>query len=350
MATRPGVSTGVELFLDDTPGEVRGIVARDGRFQQIFIDREGEPEAARLGARSVGRVVEVDSRGRARIELGSAAPMAVLAPAPGGRPREGEAIEVEVSAEAREDKGPVVRRLGPATGAPRLLAPGPTAEARLRAVAPDVEVLTGIPAIQAAWDAEEEALADGDLFAAFGLDLAVQRTRALIAVDLDFTAPAGRDDRGARTRANREGLKQAARLIRLKRWGGLVAVDLIGTALDGAAATTMAREAFAWEPQAAFGPVSKFGLLQLSLPWRFRPIEEALGRDDPARAATTAAIDLTRRLRHALLSNTAAPRLTAIAPPALAAAAGVLVARLGPRAGLRAEAGQAAGHARIEEV
>ena len=70
-----------------------------------------------------------------------------------------------------------------------------------------------------------------------------QWTRALIAVDIDYVHLPGRDAREGRARANREGLNQAARLIRLAGWGGLVAVDLVGTALDPNRITAMAKDA-----------------------------------------------------------------------------------------------------------
>ena len=53
-------------------------------------------------------------------------------------------------------------------------------------------------------------------------------------------------------------------MIRLRRWGGLVAVDLIGTGLDGDAVMTAARHAFGGDPDVVFGPVNRFGVLQLA--------------------------------------------------------------------------------------
>ena len=341
----------VELFYDDTPGEQRGLVARGGRFEQLLIQREGDPEAGRLGARSIGRVTAVESGlSGAFVDLGGDPPFGFLPFERGRVLKVGEALEVVVVAEARETKGPVLRRLGEGQGAPRLILPAPKLKDELAAIAPDVQIQTGVAAIQAVWDAEEEALGQGDLFAEHGLDLAVQRTRALIAVDIDYAPLAGRDARKGRATANREGLRQAARLIRLNRWGGLVAIDLVGTALDGPAVTAQAREAFAWEPNAALGPLSKFGLLQLSLPWRRTPLEDFLGRPGSERAPQTEAIGLTRLLRHAMLSDTTLPRLVARCRPQLAERAAALVARLGPRAGLVADASIRPGAESIDEA
>ena len=339
----------VEVFLDDTPGEVRGVVARDGRFERLIIQREDDPPQHRLGARSVGRVVEADGAFRAAfIDLGCDGPVGFLPLGKGESLRAGEIVEVEVTAERREAKGPALKRLGAGEGKPQLIAPGPDVIERLRHFAPGVEPIRGVAAIQASRDAEEEALGSGDVFAEWALDLAVQRTRALIAVDIDYAHLPGRDARKGRAQANRQGLIQAARLIRLSGWGGLVAVDLVGTTLDPAQVAEMAKAAFAGD-DATLGPLSRFGLLQLALPWRTRPIEEILNAPGGRRSPATRAIEIARSLRHAMVSDTTAPRFTARCAPDEAAAAAALVARLGPRANLKAEPAVSPGRFVIEE-
>lgn len=339
----------VEVFLDDTPGEVRGVIARDGRFERLLIQRQDDPPEHRLGARLVGRVIEPEAAFRAAfVELGGQGRPGFLPLAKGETVRTGEIIEVEVTAEPRETKGPVVRRLGPGEGRPRLIAPGSDVAARLAALAPGVAPVTGLDAIQASWDAEAEALAASDFFAEWAVDVAVQRTRALIAVDIDYVHLPGRDARKGRARANREGLIQAARLIRLNGWGGLVAVDLVGTVLDPKAITDLAKVAFAGD-DAVLGPLSRFGLLQLALPWRTRPVEEILKTPDGGRSPTTRAIDMVRYLRHALLSDTATPRFIARCAPEEADAAAPLAALLGPRAGVRPDPSTPPGRFVIQE-
>lgn len=340
----------VEVFLDDTPGEIRGVIARDGRFERLILQREDDPPQHRLGARCVGRVMDVEAGYRAAfVDLGVENAPGFLSLSKDKPLREGDRIEVEVTAEPRERKGPALRLIGPGQGAPRLLSAGPDVPAILAALAPGVEAQTGIAAIQASWDAEEEALGLGDFFAETGVDLAVQRTRALIAVDIDYAHLPGKDARKGRERANREGLTQAARLIRLKSWGGLVAVDLVGANLNADAINPLARAAFEGD-EAVFGPLSRFGLLQLALPWRRTPIEDRLNDWDRRRSAMTQAIDLTRRLRHAMLSDTTIARFTAVCAPDEAAAAAPLIARLGPRAAVRADASVTPGLSDILEA
>lgn len=339
----------VEVFLDDTPGEVRGVIARGGRFERLIIHRDDDPPQHRLGARSVGRAYAPDAAFRAVfVDLGCDGPSGFLPLKKGEVVREGEIIEVEVSAEPRERKGPTLRRLGPGQGGARLLAAGPSVREQLARFAPGAAPVGGVAAIQASWDAEEEALAKGDFFAEWALDLAVERTRALIAVDVDYAHLPGRDARKGRANANRHGLAQAARMIRLKGWGGLVAVDLVGAALDPAEIAASAKDAFAGD-EATFGPLSRFGLLQLAVPWRRRPVEEALNDPSGHRSAVSRAIDVVRHLRHAMLSDTATPRHVARCAPEEAALAAPLAGRLGPRASVQADPAVAAGRFVIEE-
>jgi hypothetical protein len=138
-------------------------------------------------------------------------------------------------------------------------------------------------------------------------------------------------------------------MIRLRRWGGLVAVDLIGTGLDGDAVMTAARQAFGGDPDVVFGPVNRFGVLQLAVPWRRTPLEEILNGRDRSRRPEQRAQDIARSLRFALLSDTKSPRITARAAPVDAALAGPLVARLGPRAHLKCDPAMAPGAFLLED-
>lgn len=340
----------LEVFLDDTPGEVRGVVVRNGRFEHLLIQREDDVPEHRLGARCIGRIVEVHPGLKGGfVDLGPA--VHGFLPFRGqDRLTVGQKVEVEVSAEPREGKGPTLRLIGAGEGEPRLLTPGPTVAEMLARLAPGVTPVTGAAAIQASWDAEEEAGWPGELFMDTGLDLRVERTRALIAVDLDLSpAPGVAFGAAARTRANRQGLHAAGRMIRLKRWAGLVAIDLIGTGQDGDSAMTAAKAAFGDDPDVVFGPVNRFGVLQLALPWRRTPLEEVLNGPDRRRRLGPRAQDIVRSLRFALLSDTTIARLTVRAAPEDAGLAVPLVARLGPRAHLVSDPAVAPGAFVIED-
>lgn len=317
----------VDVFLDAAPGETWGMVFRDGRAHSLIIHRDDDRAEHRLGARLVGRVASVAPGLRgAFIDLGCGEPFGFMPLGKADRLGDGAKLELEVTAEPRERKGPALRRLAEATGEPRLLAPGPDVAAILKRLAPGVAVVTGAEAIRAALEAEEDALSGGVVEPAFGLDLAIQRTRALIAVDIDYAPAAGRESRKGREAVNREGLRQTARLLELKGWGGLVAIDLVGVGLHPDAIIQTARQAFAGHEGATIGPLSRLGLLQASLPWRRVPADE--------RFAAPSAVERSalRRFRLALLSDRAAPRLTLECSAQSAAILAPWVAELGPRA------------------
>lgn len=340
----------LEVFLDDTPGEVRGAVVRNGRFEHLLIQREGDVAEHRLGARCLGRISQVHPGLKgAFVDLGAVAPG--FLPFRGqDRLTVGQKVVVEISAEPREGKGPTLRLVGAGEGAPRLLEPGPTVAEALARLAPGAAPVTGLSAIRASWDAEEQAMGSGERFLDTGLDLSVERTRALIAVDLDLTPTPGVSfGAAARTRANRQGLQAAARMIRLKRWGGLVAIDLIGSGQDGDLVMAAARQSFGADPDIVYGPVNRFGVLQLALPWRETPLEEVLNDAAGRRRLEHRAQDVVRSLRHKLLSDTTIPRITMRCAPQEAALAGPLVARLGPRAHLVPDSAIAPGAFTCEE-
>lgn len=332
----------LETFLDETPGEVRGLVVRGGRFERLIIQRESDVAQHRPGARSVGRISAVDPGLKgAFVDLGAGEPFGFLPLRKSDRVAVGGKVEVQAVSAPREHKGPALRLLGTGEGEPRLLQSGPTVAEALARLAPGVEPRTGAAAIRASLEAEEEAMAPGALFAHLGVRLAVERTRALVAVDIDHAPAPGREGRRDKGRANRDGLAQAARLIRLKGWGGLVAVDLVGTGHDGAAMLAAARSAFGaafgGDPEIVYGPVNRFGVLMLSLPWRETPVEGRLLGLDGRPTVETRALDSVRRLGLALAGNTAAPYLTLRCPPAVAPLAEALAARLGPRARVKAD-------------
>ncbi|WP_372707711.1 ribonuclease E/G [Brevundimonas sp.] len=327
--------SGPEVFLDAMPGETRGAIARDGRWETLILHRESDRATHRLGARSVGRVTRIDAGMRgAFVDLGGGEP-GFLASRKGDRLNVGDKLEVEVSAEPREAKGPTLTLTGPATGEVRMMRPGPSVAEALALLAPGVEARTGVDAIRSTMEAEEEATSAGGLHATALARVSVERTRALVAVDVDHVAGTGRDAAREKARANREALFEAARLIRLKGWGGLVAIDLIGVAQDGEMVLAAAKAAFGADPRIVHGPVNRFGVLMLSLPWGRTPLEERLNAPNGRPSAETRALAALRRLRLAMAQNTATPYLTLRCPPEEATLAAPWVEALGPRARLR---------------
>ena len=90
-------------FIDEGFGERRGVVLLDGKPERLVIERDDDFACQRLGARSAARVRTVErGQGIAFLSL----PEGPDGVAPIGRLAEGQAVEVEVAAEARDEKGP----------------------------------------------------------------------------------------------------------------------------------------------------------------------------------------------------------------------------------------------------
>lgn len=328
------------LYLDHSPGEMRGVVTFDGRPERLLIHRDGDPEVQRLGARLIARVRRIErGQGSAFLDLGEG-PDALL-PLSGHAKGlvEGAAVEVEITAEARRGKGPVARLLDSASGAPRLLAPAPALRERLQAYAPGEIVIEGADAREAADAAEGTALAIEHPLPGGG-SLAIEPTRALVAVDVDLGGRGGGDVRRRTLNGNLAALKEAARLLRLKALGGLVVVDLAGAGHDGPALLTQAKRDFAPdEPGVSLGPVSRFGTLTLALPHRFTPVAEILLDHDGRPSARTVACRLARMLEREGRADPGG-RFVAACAPEVAAIARPLVDGLGPRFDLAEEVGR----------
>ena len=333
------------LYLDDGPGERRGVATLDGRPERLLIEREAEVAVQALGARVVGRVRRLlKPAALAFIDLGEG-PEGILnlGPETGGL-TQGAAVEVEIRAEGRSGRGPTLRLVGPAQGDPRLLAAPPTLEERLQALAPDVIPLTGHLARSTADAAQSEAL-ETEFPLPGGGTISIEPTRALVAIDVDLGERAGPSPKRASRAANLEALAQGARLLRLKSLGGLVVIDLVGRAHDAPAMLAAARSAFGADGAGvAFSAVSRFGTLELTLPRRQRPINEILLGGDGRLSALTVALMLARRLEAEAASDRGA-RLEAVADADVALAAQPLIAgmtaQFGQRLSVRGEAGRA---------
>jgi Ribonuclease G/E len=318
--------TGVRrLYLDVSPGERRGVVQLDGSPERLLIERDGEG-GIRLGALYRGRVVAVSPRlGLARLDLGEeTASLKLTRDQPLA---EGAIVEVEATAEAGRGKGAFVAlKAARAEGRLGLLRPAPPLVQRLRAYAPDVAIVEGEDARDAADEAQAQALAREHAFPG-GLNLCIETTRALVAVDVDLSETGAP---GPALKANLAAIRHTARLLRLKALSGLVVIDLIGFPQEKARLHAASLEAFAPDGgDVVIGPLSRFGALELALPRRDRPLAERLldaGGQPTARTVAQATVRaLQRRARFE-----AGSRLTATCAPEVAAALRPLAAELGP--------------------
>jgi Ribonuclease G/E len=324
------------LFLDEAPGEVRGIVTLDDRPERLLIQRDDDEPRLALGARVVARVAEVEpALATAFLDLGQGL-SAMLPFRPEERPVRGQAIAAEIRAEPRRGKLATARSHGPAEGAPRLLAPAPSIPEQLRTLAPGVDIERGSAARQASEDAEAEALEPVHPLPGGGA-IAIEPTRALTAVDVDVGERKGGDSKRVTRQANLVALAEAARLLRLKGLGGLIVVDLAGRGHDGGALLAAARAAFAQDnPGVAFGPISRFGAIELTVPRRTTPVLERLCREDGAPSDRALAQRLIRRLQAEAEAQPGA-RLAGRCAPGVAEIAQALLRQLAEKVGARVE-------------
>jgi Ribonuclease G/E len=329
------------LYLDVGAGETRGVVTLDGRPERLLIAREGDSPVQALGARVVARVRSIDrASDLAFLDLGEGPDAVLNITKAAGHLSEGLALEVEIRAEARRGKGASVRLIGPSDGAPRLLAPAPSLENQLIDFAPQADIRTGPIARSVADGAQEEALS-----AVFALpgggSVAVEPTRALVAVDVDLGGRPGVEAKRAARAANFAALAVAARVLRLKGLGGLVVIDLVGKGHDAPALLTAARAAFGPDnPGVTLGAISRFGTLELTVPRRARPVLDVLADEAGRLNVRSEALALARALEREAVADgggrfegVASREVVEAARPAVAA----LVARLGGRLNLRAE-------------
>ncbi|QUD89173.1 ribonuclease E/G [Phenylobacterium montanum] len=334
-----------KLYLNDAPGERRGVVTLGGRPERLILDRAGEPETPWLGGRHVARLARIERAiASAFLDLGDGQEALLALSGEAKALAEGQIVEIEITAEARRGKLALARFVGAGQGAARALNQRPDTAARLQAYVPGAAIVQGREARDMADRAEAEVLTVEHALPGGG-SLAIEPTRALVAVDVDLGARQG-DARRIARQVNHQALEEAARLLRLKGLGGLVVIDLVGAGHDAAALSTVARQAFAPdEPGVALGPLSRFGLLQLAIPWRVRPLAEQLcgaGVSEPA--PETLALRLLRSLEREAEADRGA-RLVARCHPAVAQASAAysaaLSARIGARFEIRPDAGLA---------
>jgi len=326
-----------KLYLDVCPGERRGVVLLDGCPERLIIERSGEPLRPRTGEIWRGRIRSLSRAFRgAFVDLGLERD--ALMKLEGGHSfSEGAAVEAQVAAEGREDKGATLRLIGPSQGAPGRLAEAPALETRLQAFAPEMEIKRGDIAREAADLAEEVVLATRHMLTR-GPILTIERARGMIAVDTDLT-DARATGKGV-LEANLVAVRETARLVRLKGLGGLLVLDLAGPAREHARLIGAAKEAFAPdEPGVVIAGVSRLGVLEIARPWRERPLIETLTDRDDRLTARSVAQRLVRALEAEGKADPGA-RLVAHCAPDVAEAVAPLVAVLGPRFSVTAELGR----------
>lgn len=283
------------LYLDNGPGERRGVVTLDGRPEHFLIERVTD-QGAGTGTQIVGRVARLErAMATAFIDLGDGPEAVLTLSGDAARLAEGQFAAFEVTSPARQEKGPIVRLIGPEQGPIRVLRAAPDLEAQLLALAPGQEIV-GSPLAREVADLAIAEIMQIEHGLPGGGSIAIETTRALTAIDVDLGARQGGDPKRAARQANLAALAQGARLLRLKGLGGLVVFDLVGKGHDGSATSAAAKLAFEPDqPGVSIGPISRFGTFELALPRRMRPVRERLCDPDGRLSAQTLALHLLRK-------------------------------------------------------
>lgn len=309
------MSEPLETWVDAAIGETREVLVRNGRPIALRISRASdEGRRARWGELYVARVREIDRRRRGVfLDLGLRDEMGFMSLGDDGRVRrggkervaltEGAGVVVNVSREAARTKNPVVD----------LQETGHDGESPHRIARHDVddELVLAKPAdaqLRAKLDAAiEDALARIAPIPGGGV-LSIEPTAALVAIDVDA---GGRQGSGDPERfaldLNIAAAHEAARQIRLRNLGGLIAIDFVSLRAKShqKQLEEAVREAFAGDPWSVqFGALSRFGVFDLARSQLRRPLHEQLRDDDGRLTPETVALMALRAIEREARAQT----------------------------------------------
>jgi Ribonuclease G/E len=212
---------------------------------------------------------------------------------------EGALIPVRIKSEAWADKGPSLSLADMSPSAPRPDRPGLHTPAPSDPFSAGVEIIATIegPPARKEIDAAIDEAIRTEAPVPDGGDLAIERTRALTAIDVDAGNRAGREGEAFALGLNLAAADEAARQIGLRGLGGLVVIDFLSmpNRKDRAAVSDAFRKALAsWLGRASeVAGISALGLCEASLARRQRPVADALGA---ASSAEREGLDVIRLL------------------------------------------------------
>ncbi|MEL7111814.1 MAG: ribonuclease E/G [Pseudomonadota bacterium] len=275
-----GMIAGVfnKVLTHDAPGEFRAVLC-DGEDRPVALFSQrwrGTGERVRFGdvVRARVRTIAEDAGG-AFLEFASGEEGFLRLKSRAGI-TEGAIVNVEVRSEARHGK---VARVSLTERASRT----ESAFDNWRNVFPGAKLLIPDEAPILVEDAFNDASFKSVLLPGGG-QLHIERTRALTAFDVDTSGRVSAGSAGARAlKVNREAAQEMARQAVLRGLGGALVLDCIDP-LNAASRDHIrdqTREAFASYGLAGAKVLkpSPLNLLEVSIPWRFMPIEDQMNMD-----------------------------------------------------------------------
>ena len=305
------MSEKLETWIDAAVGETREALVRAGRPVALRITRASdEGRRARWGEAYCARVTSVDRRRRgAFLDLGLKQQQGFLPLDAKGLARrargkgsgdsvalsEGAGVIVGVTREAARTKGPVLE----------LVETGHDGEAPHRIGRPecDEELALGKPA-DASMRADLDALVEDCLSRTAPLPggglLTIEPTAALVAIDVDSGArQSASDPELFALELNIAAAREAARQIRLRNLGGVIALDFVSMRAKPhrALVEQAVHQAFANDPWSVqFGALSRFGVFELARAQLRTPLHEQMRDADGRLSAESVALTALRAI------------------------------------------------------
>lgn len=292
----------VETWTDAAIGETRQVLVRDGAPTMLHVTRWSDAgKRALWGEAYVARVHTVDRRRRGCfVDLGLGDAHGFLRLDAQGRVKgqtlaEGRKVVVRVTREAARGKAAVLELLAePAPeGAPHRLH-RPECDSDLDAATPaDIEVRERIDDIVDASLARTAPIAGGGV-------LTIEPTAALVAVDVDSGNRSGSPDpEKFALDLNVAAAQAAARELRLRNLGGIVATDFVSMRdrRNGEAVVAALKAAVADDPWGVtVAPMSRFGVVEMSRGQLRAPLAERFLDADGKPSAETVALKAFRAM------------------------------------------------------
>ncbi len=318
------MSEPLETWIDASVGETREALVRRGKPLALRVLRASdEGRRARWGELYCARVREIDRRRRgAFLDLGLRGQQGFLPLGEDGRVRmrrervalsEGQGVIVSVSREAARNKSPVLElwEIGHDGEGPHRIAQHESDEDLKLARSADAQTRAKLDALI------EDSLARTAPIAGGGV-LTIEPTAALVAIDVDAGGRIGSPDpERFALDLNIAAAQEAARQIRLRNLGGLIAIDFVSMRAKShhKQLEDAVREAFAGDPWSVqFGGLSRFGVYDLARAQLRTPLHEQMRDADGRLNAETIALMALRAIEREARAQTGRQIACTVAP------------------------------------
>ena len=300
------MSEPLETWIDAAVGETREILVRAGKPIALRIARQTDlGRRARWGELYAARVRKIDRPRRGVfLDLGLRDQQGFLPLGEDGRVRlrkseraaltEGEGVVVSVTREAARGKSPVLELMEAGQSeTPQLIGRHECDEDIQNARPADAATRSKIDAVI------DDALSRTAPIPGGGI-LTIEPTSALVAIDIDAGGRAGSGDpERFALDLNIAAAQEAARQIRLRNLGGIIALDFVTMRAKSHRAQLEAavKTAFAGDPWSVqLGGLSKFGVFDLARAQLRAPLHEQMRDDDGRLSVETLALMALRSI------------------------------------------------------